>query len=99
MHGFWAMEGQDRQNERIHFLKNLGLLGGALVFLAVPVDAWPLAVWSVPVAVLATTLLTPMAGRAVPPRWPDGLPAAAHPPCRTRRVRPAGRFCPQDAYC
>jgi putative oxidoreductase len=44
MHDFWTMEGQDRQNERIHFLKNVGLLGGALVFLALSTAAWPLAV-------------------------------------------------------
>jgi uncharacterized membrane protein YphA (DoxX/SURF4 family) len=44
MHDFWTMEGQDRQNERIHFLKNVGLIGGALVFLALSTVAWPLAV-------------------------------------------------------
>jgi putative oxidoreductase len=43
MHDFWTMEGQERQNERIHFLKNVGLLGGALVFLALSTIAWPLA--------------------------------------------------------
>ena len=44
MHDFWTMEGQDRANERIHFLKNVGLVGGALVFLALSTEAWPLAV-------------------------------------------------------
>ncbi|MDS0260321.1 DoxX family protein [Haloarcula sp. S1CR25-12] len=43
MHDFWTMEGQDRQNEEIHFLKNVGLLGGALVFLALSSLSWPLA--------------------------------------------------------
>ncbi|MBX0286848.1 DoxX family membrane protein [Haloarcula salinisoli] len=44
MHDFWTMEGQDRQNEEFHFLKNVGLLGGALVFLALSSLSWPLAV-------------------------------------------------------
>ncbi|WP_424016725.1 DoxX family protein [Halorientalis pallida] len=44
MHDFWTMDGQDRQNERIHFLKNVGLLGGALVFLALSTTTWPYAV-------------------------------------------------------
>ena len=44
MHDFWAEEGQDRQNEQIHFLKNAGLAGGALVFLALSTTAWPYAV-------------------------------------------------------
>lgn len=44
MHDFWTREGQDRQNERIHFLKNIGLIGSALVFLALSTVAWPLAV-------------------------------------------------------
>lgn len=44
MHDFWTMEGRDRQNERIHFLKNIGLIGSALVFLALSTVAWPLAV-------------------------------------------------------
>jgi len=43
MHDFWAMEGQDRQNEQIHFLKNVGLIGSALVFAALSTTAWPLA--------------------------------------------------------
>lgn len=44
MHDFWTMEGQNRQNERIHFLKNVGLIGGALVFLALSSVQWPVAV-------------------------------------------------------
>lgn len=44
MHDFWTMESPDRQNERIHFLKNIGLIGSALVFLALSTVAWPLAV-------------------------------------------------------
>lgn len=43
MHDFWALEGQDAQNERIHFLKNAGLVGAALVLLAVPPSGWPFA--------------------------------------------------------
>lgn len=43
MHDFWTLSGQDRQNERIHFLKNLGLLGAALGLLAIPTTAWPFA--------------------------------------------------------
>ncbi|WP_276274123.1 DoxX family membrane protein [Haloarcula litorea] len=44
MHDFWTMEGQDRQNEQIHFLKNVGLVGSALVFLALSTLSWPFAV-------------------------------------------------------
>ncbi|TKX77427.1 DoxX family protein [Halorubrum sp. SD626R] len=33
IHDFWNMEGQERQGNKINFLKNLALLGGALVFL------------------------------------------------------------------
>ncbi|QLD84169.1 DoxX family protein [Natronomonas halophila] len=44
MHDFWTMEGQDRQNEQVHFLKNVGLIGSALVFLALSTVTWPLAV-------------------------------------------------------
>jgi len=44
MHDFWAQGGQDRQNEQIHFLKNAGLAGAALVFLALSTVSWPYAV-------------------------------------------------------
>lgn len=37
-HDFWNAEGEDAQNELNHFLKNVGLLGGALVLLAVGGD-------------------------------------------------------------
>ena len=44
MHDFWTMEGQARQNEQIHFLENVGLIGAALAFLALSTRAWPVAV-------------------------------------------------------
>ena len=44
MHDFWTMEGHDRQNEQIHFLKNVGLIGIALIFAALGTVTWPLAV-------------------------------------------------------
>ena len=44
MHDFWTLTGEDRQNEQIHFLKNVGLAGGALVFLALTTLDWPYAV-------------------------------------------------------
>ena len=44
MHDFWTMEGQDRQNEQVHFLKNIGLLGVTLIMLALSTTTWPLAV-------------------------------------------------------
>ncbi|MDS0475229.1 DoxX family protein [Natrinema sp. 1APR25-10V2] len=44
MHDFWSQEGMDRQNEQIHFLKNVGLAGGALVFAALATTTWPYAV-------------------------------------------------------
>jgi uncharacterized membrane protein YphA (DoxX/SURF4 family) len=44
MHDFWTLEGHERDNERVHFLKNVGLLGVALVFLARSTATWPLAV-------------------------------------------------------
>ena len=43
MHDFWTLEGQDRQNEQIHFLKNIGLIGAALGYLALASVTWPLA--------------------------------------------------------
>lgn len=33
IHNFWTMEGKERQNNKINFLKNIALLGGAIVFL------------------------------------------------------------------
>lgn len=44
MHDFWTQEGMDRQNEQIHFLKNVGLAAGAVVFLALATTTWPYAV-------------------------------------------------------
>lgn len=43
-HDFWNASGEERQNELNHFLKNVGLLGGALAFLAVGGDSWMYAV-------------------------------------------------------
>ncbi|EMA27051.1 DoxX family protein [Haloarcula japonica] len=43
-HDFWSFEGEDRQNELNHFLKNVGLLGGTLVLLATGGEAWKYAV-------------------------------------------------------
>ncbi|WEL19244.1 DoxX family protein [Candidatus Nanohalococcus occultus] len=31
-HDFWSMEGEEKQNQMVHFLKNIGLLGGLLLF-------------------------------------------------------------------
>lgn len=31
-HNFWDMEGDERQQQMTHFLKNVGLLGGVLLF-------------------------------------------------------------------
>ncbi|WP_101295503.1 DoxX family protein [Halegenticoccus soli] len=33
MHDFWNYEGEEKQDQQIQFMKNLGLLGGALAFL------------------------------------------------------------------
>ncbi|SDF83939.1 Uncharacterized membrane protein YphA, DoxX/SURF4 family [Halorubrum xinjiangense] len=33
IHDFWTMESKERQGNKINFLKNLALLGGAIVFL------------------------------------------------------------------
>ncbi|WP_159765283.1 DoxX family protein [Halovenus carboxidivorans] len=33
IHNFWTMEGQQRQSNKINFLKNLALIGGAIVLL------------------------------------------------------------------
>lgn len=33
IHNFWTMNGEERHGNKINFLKNLALLGGALVFL------------------------------------------------------------------
>ncbi|MUV90736.1 DoxX family membrane protein [Halapricum sp. CBA1109] len=44
MHNFWAVPEDQQQSEMTSFLKNVGLLGGALVFLALGGSAWPYAV-------------------------------------------------------
>jgi uncharacterized membrane protein YphA (DoxX/SURF4 family) len=33
IHNYWTMEGEERHGNKINFLKNLALLGGAIVFL------------------------------------------------------------------
>jgi uncharacterized membrane protein YphA (DoxX/SURF4 family) len=33
IHDFWTMEGKERHDNKINFLKNLALLGGAITFL------------------------------------------------------------------
>ncbi|UPV73405.1 DoxX family protein [Halorussus limi] len=39
MHDFWSMDdGQEREQQMVHFLKNTALLGGALAFLRVAQD-------------------------------------------------------------
>jgi uncharacterized membrane protein YphA (DoxX/SURF4 family) len=44
MHDFWTLEGMDRQNEQVAFLKNVGLLAGSLFVLALSSVEWPYAV-------------------------------------------------------
>ncbi len=44
MHDFWAVEGDDQQDEMIQFLKNVGLAGGALAFVILGFLEWPYAV-------------------------------------------------------
>ncbi len=41
MHNFWAFEGMQRMSEMHSFMGNLGLLGSALMFLAIP-QPWPI---------------------------------------------------------
>jgi len=41
MHDFWRQEGQARENEMIHFMKNTALLGGALALAGVE-EPWPI---------------------------------------------------------
>ncbi|MDL5360686.1 DoxX family protein [Halalkalicoccus sp. NIPERK01] len=43
MHDFWAVPEDQRQSEMTAFLKNAGLLGTALVLLALSATAWPYA--------------------------------------------------------
>lgn len=32
MHDFWAVEEERKETEQVHFIKNIGLIGGALAF-------------------------------------------------------------------
>lgn len=43
MHDFWNAEGQQADNEQVHFLKNVGLLGTALLLVALTTVEWPYA--------------------------------------------------------
>jgi putative oxidoreductase len=46
MHAFWKdSDAQARMNDMTHFMKNLALLGAALMFLAIP-EPWPLSLAS-----------------------------------------------------
>ncbi|WP_313694686.1 DoxX family protein [Halorarum halobium] len=40
-HDFWAVPEEQTQDEMTHFLKNMTILGGALVFLALSSVQWP----------------------------------------------------------
>ncbi|AHG00185.1 quinol oxidase [Halostagnicola larsenii XH-48] len=44
MHDFWNVPEDQKQGEINSFLKNVGLLGASLVFLALGVSSWPYAV-------------------------------------------------------
>jgi len=44
MHDFWAVPEDQQQSEMTNFLKNVALLGGALVFFALSATPWPYAV-------------------------------------------------------
>lgn len=43
MHNFWAVPEDQQQSEMTNFLKNVTMLGGALVFLALSATPWPYA--------------------------------------------------------
>lgn len=40
MHDFWALEGEAAQVQRVQFMKNMAITGGALMALAIPLP-WP----------------------------------------------------------
>jgi uncharacterized membrane protein YphA (DoxX/SURF4 family) len=40
MHAFWKETGMEKMSDMINFTKNMALLGGALMFLAIP-QPWP----------------------------------------------------------
>jgi putative oxidoreductase len=44
MHDFWAVGEEQAQNEMIHFIKNVELLGASLLFLAISGMEWAYAV-------------------------------------------------------
>ena len=44
MHDFWAVPSQQQEQEMIHFLKNVTMIGAALLFLAMSAIAWPYAI-------------------------------------------------------
>lgn len=44
MHDFWTAPDDQAENEMIHFIKNVELLGASLIFLALATEAWPYAV-------------------------------------------------------
>jgi len=41
MHDLWNAEGQEANNEKIHFMKNIGLLGAALLIISLTTMEWP----------------------------------------------------------
>jgi putative oxidoreductase len=43
MHNFWAVGPEQKQHDLINFMKNVALLGAALMFLAIP-QPWPYSV-------------------------------------------------------
>jgi uncharacterized membrane protein YphA (DoxX/SURF4 family) len=44
MHDFWAVPGDQQQDEMVNFLKNVELAGAALVVLAISGEPWAYAV-------------------------------------------------------
>jgi putative oxidoreductase len=43
MHNFWAVPPEQKQDQLVNFMKNVALLGAALMFLAIP-RPWPFSV-------------------------------------------------------
>lgn len=43
MHDFWNAKDQQADNEQVHFLKNVGLLGAALLLVTLTTVEWPYA--------------------------------------------------------
>ncbi len=44
IHDFWAVPEEQKINEQVHFMKNMGLAGAALA-LMYGASSWPLAIW------------------------------------------------------